>query len=125
MGMLPGFSNALMPAGHEKESQAKIKRFMCIMDSMTDKELDSSEPKMLSVRVGAQETWFRSQRCADAPQHLILWGHFQAHLGRALTQGLGCSFMTWQRPLSQWTALAGEIRPSFWSLPRGVGSRQC
>ena len=52
MGMLPGFSNSLMPAGHEKESQAKIKRFMCIMDSMTDKELDSPEPKMLSVRFG-------------------------------------------------------------------------
>ena len=49
MGMIPGFSNALMQPGHEKESQAKIKRFMCIMDSMTDKELDSPEPKMLSV----------------------------------------------------------------------------
>ena len=50
MSMIPGFSNALMPPGHEKESSAKIKRYMCIMDSMTDKELDSSEPKMFSVR---------------------------------------------------------------------------
>ena len=47
--MIPGFSNALMPPGHEKESQGKIKRFMTIMDSMTDKELDSVDPKLLVV----------------------------------------------------------------------------
>ena len=47
--MIPGFSNTLMPPGHEKESQAKIKRFMTIMDSMTDKELDSVDPKLLVV----------------------------------------------------------------------------
>ena len=35
MSMIPGFSNALMPPGGEKESQARIKRFMTIMDSMT------------------------------------------------------------------------------------------
>lgn len=51
MSMIPGFSNALMPPGHEKESGAKIKRYMCIMDSMTDKELDSSDPKLFTVRV--------------------------------------------------------------------------
>ena len=34
--MLPGFSAELMPKGHEKESQAKIKRYMTMMDSMTD-----------------------------------------------------------------------------------------
>ena len=27
----------------------RIKRFMCIMDSMTDKELDSSDPKLFAV----------------------------------------------------------------------------
>jgi signal recognition particle subunit SRP54 len=47
MSMIPGFSNAIMPPGHEKESQAKVKRFMTIMDSMTDKELDSSSTKLL------------------------------------------------------------------------------
>lgn len=47
--MIPGFSNALMPPGHEKESGAKIKRYMCIMDSMTNKELDSSDPKLFTV----------------------------------------------------------------------------
>lgn len=34
--MLPGFSAELMPKGHEKESQAKIKRYMTMMDSMTN-----------------------------------------------------------------------------------------
>ena len=60
MGMIPGFSNALMPPGHEKESQAKIKRFMCIMDSMTPKELDAIDPKLLSVRSPITSTSKRS-----------------------------------------------------------------
>jgi len=34
--IFPGFSAELMPKGHEKESQAKIKRYMTMMDSMTD-----------------------------------------------------------------------------------------
>ena len=34
--MLPGFSDELMPKGREKESQAKLKRYMTMMDSMTD-----------------------------------------------------------------------------------------
>ena len=37
-----------MNQGREKESQMRIKRFMCIMDSMTDKELDSPDPKLFS-----------------------------------------------------------------------------
>ena len=45
--MIPGFSSAMMPAGHEKESAARMKKFMTIMDSMTDKELDSSSAKVL------------------------------------------------------------------------------
>jgi len=48
MSLIPGFSNALMPKGQEKESQAKIKRMMCLMDSMTDEELDSTNIKLLS-----------------------------------------------------------------------------
>ncbi|AQL00130.1 Signal recognition particle 54 kDa protein 3 [Zea mays] len=50
--MLPGFSAELMPKGHEKESQAKIKRYMTMMDSMTDAvfvpELDSTNPKLMT-----------------------------------------------------------------------------
>lgn len=34
--MIPGFSQEFMPKGREKESQAKIKKFTTMMDSMTD-----------------------------------------------------------------------------------------
>ncbi|VVB17707.1 unnamed protein product [Arabis nemorensis] len=46
--MLPGISAELMPKGHEEESRAKMKRYMTIMDSMTNEELDSSNPKVFS-----------------------------------------------------------------------------
>ncbi|GAB2253614.1 hypothetical protein Droror1_Dr00006461 [Drosera rotundifolia] len=47
--MLPGFSSELMPKGREKESQAKLKRYMTMMDSMTNEELDSTNPKLMNV----------------------------------------------------------------------------
>ena len=34
--MIPGFTQELMPQGREKESTARLKKFMTIMDSMTD-----------------------------------------------------------------------------------------
>lgn len=46
--MLPGISAEMMPKGHEKESQAKIERYMTMMDSMTNDELDSSNPKVFN-----------------------------------------------------------------------------
>ncbi|KAI5576365.1 hypothetical protein BDE02_09G040200 [Populus trichocarpa] len=46
--MLPGFSAELMPKGHEKESQVKIKRYMTMKDSMTNDELDSLNPKLMN-----------------------------------------------------------------------------
>ncbi|KAH8970087.1 hypothetical protein BDL97_02G069300 [Sphagnum fallax] len=48
MSMIPGFSQELMPKGRENESQAKIKKFMTMMDSMTNEELDSSNPKLMT-----------------------------------------------------------------------------
>ena len=40
MEMIPGMSD-LMPEGGEKETSIKIKKFLCIMDSMTNAELDN------------------------------------------------------------------------------------
>mmetsp|Transcript_58297 Transcript_58297/g.153370 ORF Transcript_58297/g.153370 Transcript_58297/m.153370 type:complete len:234 (-) Transcript_58297:645-1346(-) len=40
MSMIPGMS-AMMTKGREHESQARFKKFMTIMDSMTDDELDT------------------------------------------------------------------------------------
>ena len=45
--MIPGFSNAVMEPGHEAEGAQRIRRFMTIMDSMTDKELDATGTKIL------------------------------------------------------------------------------
>mmetsp|Transcript_1153 Transcript_1153/g.3571 ORF Transcript_1153/g.3571 Transcript_1153/m.3571 type:complete len:478 (-) Transcript_1153:176-1609(-) len=57
MSMLPGVSE-LMPKGREKEGQARIKKFMVIMDSMTHKELDNpkiqfTEDRLMRVARGA------------------------------------------------------------------------
>ncbi|MQL98009.1 hypothetical protein Taro_030709 [Colocasia esculenta] len=49
--MIPGFSSELMPKGREQESQAKIKRYMYMMDSMTNEgthELDSTNLKLMN-----------------------------------------------------------------------------
>ena len=42
--MIPGLNANMIPKGREKESTARIKRFLCMMDSMTNDELDSKEP---------------------------------------------------------------------------------
>lgn len=43
VGMIPGFSQYIMPKGSEEESVARLKRLMTIMDSMNDGELDSRD----------------------------------------------------------------------------------
>jgi len=40
VNMIPGMSNMMIPQGKEKEASGKIKRYLCMMDSMTDEELD-------------------------------------------------------------------------------------
>jgi len=40
MSMIPGIDSEMFPAGYEKSGVQRIKRFMTIMDSMTDDELD-------------------------------------------------------------------------------------
>ncbi|KAI3902343.1 hypothetical protein MKW92_036455 [Papaver armeniacum] len=46
--MLPVNSAELKPKGDEKESWLKIKRYMTMMDSMTNEELDSTDPKFIN-----------------------------------------------------------------------------
>jgi len=41
--MIPGLSENLIPKGKEKEGQARLKSFCCMMDSMTDDELDTNK----------------------------------------------------------------------------------
>jgi signal recognition particle subunit SRP54 len=42
MGMIPGF-NDFMNKGHEQESTKRLRKLMCIMDSMSEDELDSPD----------------------------------------------------------------------------------
>lgn len=67
MSMIPGFSNALFPKGHDQESQSKIKRYMTIMDSMTNKELECTNIKMLSE----PSRIMRLQRGSGRPEYEI------------------------------------------------------
>lgn len=49
MQMLPGFSNAQLPAGPNGEDSAlAMRRMMTIMDSMTERELDCADLKVLA-----------------------------------------------------------------------------
>lgn len=47
MGMIPGFNNSMMPKGSDKQSEVRIKKFMTMMDSMTEKELNTNDIKIL------------------------------------------------------------------------------
>lgn len=47
MGMIPGFGNSMMPKGSDKQSEVRIKKFMTMMDSMTEKELNTNDIKLL------------------------------------------------------------------------------
>lgn len=46
--MLPGFNSELMPQGNDRQSQVMVKRYITIIESMTEKEMDSTNLKMLS-----------------------------------------------------------------------------
>lgn len=48
MSMIPGIGAGLLEGGREKEGVARIKRFLCMMDSMTDLELDCEKPMIQS-----------------------------------------------------------------------------
>ncbi|KAJ0987053.1 hypothetical protein J5N97_005409 [Dioscorea zingiberensis] len=63
--MLPGFSAKLRPNDHEKESQAKIKRYITMMDSMTDAELDSTSTKLINEARIRQIAWASGQHVRD------------------------------------------------------------
>lgn len=47
MSMLPGFNSELLPKGNDKASQVMIKRYITIIESMTEKELDTTNIKIL------------------------------------------------------------------------------
>ena len=88
--------------GKEAESQNRIKSFMCIMDSMTEKELDSANPKLME----AQSRIIRISRGSGrAPGEVVMllgtpptvatmtvgtWG--LGFWGLVMNQKLGCAW---------------------------------
>lgn len=46
--MIPGFNANFMGAGGDKQSAMMVKRYITIIESMTDKELDSTNIKIFS-----------------------------------------------------------------------------
>lgn len=48
MAMIPGFNANFMGAGGDQQSSAMVKRYITIIESMTDKELDSTNIKIFS-----------------------------------------------------------------------------
>ena len=44
VGMIPGLNANLIPKGKEKEGTDRVKRFLFMMDSMTNDELDCVKP---------------------------------------------------------------------------------
>jgi signal recognition particle subunit SRP54 len=53
MGMIPGFGTEFISKSGEQESQARLKKMMCIMDSMNDNELDHLDgAKLFKTQTG-------------------------------------------------------------------------
>ena len=88
VGMIPGFNANMIPKGQEKESTDRIKKFIFMMDSMTDKELDGEAAitQTRAIRI--------SQGAGSNPRELmfLLGEHkrFASMVGRMgkMTQGL-------------------------------------
>jgi signal recognition particle subunit SRP54 len=57
VGMIPGLNANMIPKGREKEGTARIKRFLCMMDSMTNEELDGvqqlTDARMVRIARGS------------------------------------------------------------------------
>ena len=43
VSMIPGMNSNMMTKDQEKFAMARIKKFLCILDSMTESELDSGK----------------------------------------------------------------------------------
>lgn len=71
--MLPGFNSDLFPGGgnNDKAQQLQIKRHITIIESMTEKELDSTNVKMLQV--GGSVIVFSLSPCREIEKDGILF----------------------------------------------------
>eukprot|EP00298_Acanthocystis_sp_HF-20_P001673 c12089_g1_i1.p1 GENE.c12089_g1_i1~~c12089_g1_i1.p1 ORF type:complete len:489 (-),score=228.67 c12089_g1_i1:105-1571(-) len=89
MSMIPGIGQDLIPKGKEREGQARLKRFMCMMDSMTEEELDSMNPK-----IWVESRIFRVARGSgthvkEVQDLLVQYKRFSEMIGKMGKMGLG------------------------------------
>eukprot|EP00197_Chlamydomonas_leiostraca_P013012 CAMPEP_0202865184 /NCGR_PEP_ID=MMETSP1391-20130828/5319_1 /ASSEMBLY_ACC=CAM_ASM_000867 /TAXON_ID=1034604 /ORGANISM="Chlamydomonas leiostraca, Strain SAG 11-49" /LENGTH=499 /DNA_ID=CAMNT_0049544989 /DNA_START=206 /DNA_END=1702 /DNA_ORIENTATION=+ len=85
MSMLPGFNTDLLPKGNDKASQMVIKRFITIIESMTDKELDSNNIKIFSEPARITRLARGSGRNPAEVLHLIeAYKHYAKYATQAL-----------------------------------------
>ncbi|GAX73630.1 hypothetical protein CEUSTIGMA_g1081.t1 [Chlamydomonas eustigma] len=85
MSMIPGFNSDLLPQGNDKNSQLMIKRYITIIESMTEKELDSTNIKMLQE----QSRILRLARGSGrAPQEVVALLEAYKHYTKYASQAL-------------------------------------
>ena len=122
MNMIPGMSN-LMPEGSEKEASKKMKKYLCIMDSMTDGELDGKqkvdESRMKRIARGSGALLIEVQLL------LAEYKNFQKIVGKmgGLVKGGGNELTEMQRNPNQFMSkLSGMLPQNLLQQMGGTGN---
>lgn len=85
MSMIPGFNANFMGAGGDKQSALMVKRYITIIESMTDKELDSTNIKIFSEHSRIMRLARGSGRQVGEVQMLIdAFKHYSKYASQAL-----------------------------------------
>ena len=122
MNMIPGMSN-IMPEGSEKEASKKMKKYLCIMDSMTDGELDGKqkidESRMKRIARGSGALLIEVQLL------LAEYKNFQKIVGKmgGLVKGGGNELTEMQRNPNQFMSkLSGMLPQNLLQQMGGTGN---
>jgi len=118
MSMIPGLSG-LANAGNDKASSQKIQRYLTLMDSMTDEELDSkpslvytSESRIRRISMGA----------GLHPMHLVQLAEICKTMGKAASKMKGMKLKNGQMPtnMNDLNKLSSMIPPHMLKQMGGV-----
>ena len=122
VGMIPGFNADMIPKGQEKASTERIKKFMCMMDSMTKDELDCIKPldesRVLRIAKGAG---------ANPKELLFLLGEHKrfskmvANMGKMNLDGLDADAMK-KNPNAMMQKLQSALDPKIVQQMGGMGN---
>ena len=110
INMIPGMNN-IMPEGSEKEASKKMKKYLCMIDSMTDEELDCKkkidESRMKRIARGSGSTILEVKIMMEE------YKRFSKVIGRMgkLMKGKAGEFTQMQRNPNQVLNKIGNILP--------------